>query len=99
MGGDEFEVGIGGVAEGDEAATSGKAASEEEDDLLKATQGQVKRARPVFVNYARKAKRVDVKKLKENIWKELALEIPTVSPEEDRVSTLQNASSRVVAQC
>ena len=27
--------------------------------------------RPEFVNYARTAKRVDVKKLKENIWKTL----------------------------
>lgn len=43
----------------------------EEEDLLAATQGQLKRTRPEFVNYAKKAKRVDVKKLKENIWKSL----------------------------
>lgn len=86
MGGDEFEVGIGDAADNDVGIASGKVASEEEEDLLKATQGQVKRARPVFVNYARKAKRVDVKKLKENIWKELALEAPTADVEDDQVS-------------
>lgn len=88
MGGDEFEgmVGAGGADDAAGAAASGKAASEEEDDLLKATQGQVRRARPVFVNYARKAKRVDVRKLKENIWKELALETPTGDVEEDEAS-------------
>ncbi|KAF8329405.1 condensin complex subunit 2/barren [Cantharellus anzutake] len=40
-------------------------------DLLAATQETVKRVRLEFVNYARKAKRVDVRKLKENIWKGL----------------------------
>lgn len=47
-----------------------------EDDLLAATQGQTaKRARPEYVNFAKRAKRVDVKRLKENIWKELALPV------------------------
>jgi condensin complex subunit 2 len=77
MGGDEFEglIGVMGGVEGEGgAATAGKATNEE-DDLLKATQGgPAKRVRPIFVNYARKAKRVDVRLLKENIWKELALE-------------------------
>lgn len=87
MDGDDFEVGIGGATDGEGAATSGTAGNDEEDDLLKATQGQVKRARPVFVNYARRAKRVDVRKLKENIWRELALEIPVAAdPEESGVS-------------
>ncbi|EJU03625.1 barren [Dacryopinax primogenitus] len=40
-------------------------------DLLAATQEQLKRVRPEFVNYSKKAKRVDVRKLKENIWKGL----------------------------
>lgn len=44
----------------------------EEDEEL-ATQA-LKRIRPEFVNYAKKAKRVDVRKLKENIWKQLAIE-------------------------
>lgn len=83
MGGDEFEGMVGAaVADGD-GALAGKVNGDEEEDLLKATQTQVKRARPVFVNYARKAKRVDVRKLKENIWKELALENPTADVEED----------------
>jgi condensin complex subunit 2 len=42
-----------------------------EEDLLAATQGQLKRVRPEEVNYAKRAKRVDVKKLKDSIWKEL----------------------------
>lgn len=45
--------------------------SNEEDDLLAATQGQLKRVRPDNVNYAKRAKRVDVKKLKDSIWDEL----------------------------
>lgn len=47
------------------------ATADEEDDLIAATKGELKRARPEFVNYAKRAKRVDVKKLKENIWREL----------------------------
>ncbi|KAG8919223.1 hypothetical protein FRC02_001817 [Tulasnella sp. 418] len=54
----------------------------EEDDLLSATQGQLKRTRPEFVNYAKKAKRVDVRKLKENIWKGLSIVTDHKSTEE-----------------
>lgn len=46
-----------------------------EQDLLAATAGQSRRLRPEFVNYAKKAKRVDVRKLKENIWKGLNIKI------------------------
>lgn len=46
-----------------------------EQDLLAATAGQSRRVRPEFVNYAKKAKRVDVRKLKENIWKGLDIKI------------------------
>lgn len=49
---------------------------DEEGDLLAQTQGPLKRVRPEFVNYARKAKRVDVRKLKENIWKGLKIVTP-----------------------
>jgi condensin complex subunit 2 len=42
-----------------------------DQDLLAATQGQTRRIKPEFVNYAKRAKRVDVRKLKENIWKGL----------------------------
>ena len=47
-----------------------------EQDLLAATQGQTRRVRPEFVNYARRAKRVDVRRLKENIWKGLDIVVP-----------------------
>lgn len=47
-------------------------ALEPEDEEELATQA-LKRIRPEFVNYAKKAKRVDVRKLKENIWKELGI--------------------------
>jgi condensin complex subunit 2 len=58
------------------SATAGVAGIPEadagEEDLLAATQGQMgRRVRPEFVEYAKRAKRVDVKKLKENIWKGL----------------------------
>ena len=46
-----------------------------EQDLLARTQGKTRRVRPEFINYAKRAKRVDVRKLKENIWK--GLKIPT----------------------
>ncbi|KAG1869523.1 condensin complex subunit 2/barren [Suillus subluteus] len=52
-----------------------------EQDLLAATQGQTRRVRPEFVNYAKRAKRVDVRKLKENIWK--GLDIKVGKPKED----------------
>lgn len=50
-----------------------------EQDLLAATQGQTRRVRPEFVNYAKRAKRVDVRKLKDNIWK--GLDIVVAKPE------------------
>lgn len=62
--------------------------SMEEEDLLAATQGQqVRHIRPEFVNYAKKAKRVDVKKLKENIWKSLDIVVDTkiAGADEDQV--------------
>ena len=49
-----------------------------EQDLLAATQGHTRRVRPEFVNYAKRAKRVDVKKLKENIWKCLDITVDQV---------------------
>ena len=52
-----------------------------EQDLLAATAGQRRRVRPEFVNYAKRAKRVDVRKLKENIWK--GLDIVAAAPERD----------------
>ena len=44
-------------------------------DLLAQTKGKLKRVRPEFVSYSKKAKRVDVRKLKDTMWKELATEV------------------------
>jgi len=55
-----------------------------EQDLLAATQGQTRRVRTEFVNYSKRAKRVDVRKLKENIWKGLNIVVPP--PEDDRMA-------------
>ncbi|KAJ1947504.1 hypothetical protein EC988_005415, partial [Linderina pennispora] len=42
-------------------------------DVLNAGVPQLKLIKPLYVNYARRAKRVNVKKLKDNIWREMAL--------------------------
>jgi condensin complex subunit 2 len=57
-----------------------------EQDLLAATAGQTRRVRPELVNYAKRAKRVDVRKLKENIWKGLDIIIEKV--EEDQMVSI-----------
>jgi hypothetical protein len=49
---------------------------DEEQDLLAQTQNQKRRVRPETVNYAKRAKRVDVRKLKDNIWKGLDIVVP-----------------------
>ena len=56
-----------------------------ERDLLAETQGASRRVKPEMVNYARRAKRVDVRKLKENIWKGLDIVVPPNqgAPEDD----------------
>jgi len=53
-----------------------------EQDLLAATQGKTRRVKPEFVNYAKRAKRVDVRKLKENIWKGLDIVVPKLQDED-----------------
>lgn len=47
----------------------------DEDDLMAATQSQIRKARPETVHYAKRAKRVDVKRLKDNIWKGLNIQL------------------------
>lgn len=54
-----------------------------EQDLLASTQGQTRRVRPEFVNYAKRAKRVDVRKLKDNIWKGLDIVSKTKVKEDE----------------
>ncbi|ORY82924.1 condensin complex subunit 2/barren [Leucosporidium creatinivorum] len=66
---DEDEPDIANLGSGDGPSTG--ATEEEPEDMLLATQGQLKRVRPENINYAKRAKRVDVKKLKDSIWKEL----------------------------
>jgi condensin complex subunit 2 len=49
----------------------------EDEDLWQGTQGQeLKRSRPENVNFAKKAKRVDVKRLKDDIWSGLKVLVP-----------------------
>jgi condensin complex subunit 2 len=52
-----------------------------EQDLLAATSGQTRRVRPETVNYAKRAKRVDVRKLKDNIWNSLEITVPPSNDE------------------
>lgn len=82
---DDFDDGPGfddDMDGGDGALPMIPEAMDEEGDLFAATQGPLKRVRPEFVNYARKAKRVDVRKLKENIWRGLRIVTPKeVDPE------------------
>lgn len=63
----------------------------DEDDLWQGTQGQeLKKSRPENVNFAKKAKRVDVKRLKDDIWSGLRTLVPVEpaprSESEDEVS-------------
>lgn len=53
--------------------------NDEEQDLLNSSSGLTRRVRPEVVNYARRAKRVDVRKLKDNIWKNLDIVVPEQS--------------------
>nr|CDI54713.1 related to BRN1-protein required for chromosome condensation [Melanopsichium pennsylvanicum 4] len=59
----------------------------EEDEELTQTLQALNRVKPEYVNYAKKAKRVDVKKLKENIWKELGI----IASDEDPASLAAKA--------
>ena len=57
--------------------------AEAEQELLSNVQGTSRRVRPEFVNYAKRAKRVDVRKLKDNIWKNLDIVLPDVQDGDD----------------
>ncbi|KAI0820368.1 barren [Trametes gibbosa] len=58
-----------------------------EQDLLAATQGQTRRVKVETVNYAKRAKRVDVRKLKDNIWKGLDIVTSHAEDREDAMET------------
>ena len=57
--------------------------AEAEQELLSNVQGTSRRVRPEFVNYAKRAKRVDARKLKDNIWKNLDIVVPDVQDGDD----------------
>ncbi|KAJ1306772.1 hypothetical protein OPQ81_007758 [Rhizoctonia solani] len=71
-----FDDGDGGIPQADE------------EDLIAATQGTLKRARPEHINYTKRAKRVDVRMLKENIWKGLNIVVPKRENDEHDEETI-----------
>ena len=56
---------------------------------------QTRRVRPETVNYAKRAKRVDVRKLKDNIWRGLDIVAPAVEEGEDAMVRLSPLSRDV----
>lgn len=58
---------------------------DEEQDLLLSTQNPMKRPSRQTVNYTKRAKRVDVRKLKDNIWKGLDIAVPQKRSEKHMV--------------
>jgi len=77
---DDYDDGDGlGFDDGDDGGGIGSAApgqDGDEPDLMATLAGTSRRVRPQYVNYTKKAKRVDVRKLKENIWKSLDIKVP-----------------------
>ncbi|QRV88845.1 condensin complex subunit 2 [Ceratobasidium sp. AG-Ba] len=63
----------------------GMASNMEEEDLIAATQGTLKRVRPEHINYTKRAKRVDVRMLKDNIWKGLGIVVPRTAEESEEM--------------
>ncbi|WOO79743.1 Condensin complex subunit 2 [Vanrija pseudolonga] len=74
------------------------APGEEHDDLWRATQGQeLRRPRPENVHYAKKAKRVDVKRLKDDIWNDLKVLVDTNARPQGAVPELDPESESAPA--
>ncbi|KII85841.1 hypothetical protein PLICRDRAFT_44259 [Plicaturopsis crispa FD-325 SS-3] len=71
---DDYDDGP-GFDDVDDGDMGGPSVDAGEQDLLAATAGQTRRVKPEFVNYAKRAKRVDVRKLKENIWRGLDIKL------------------------
>lgn len=60
------------------------APGEEADDLLAGTQGtELKKSKPENVHFAKRAKRIDVKRLKDDIWSGLKSLVPEPSSDPD----------------
>ncbi|CBQ68606.1 related to BRN1-protein required for chromosome condensation [Sporisorium reilianum SRZ2] len=70
---DGYDANAGGLGGLDDSPANVTAGGDAEDEELTQTLQALNRVKPEYVNYAKKAKRVDVKKLKENIWKELGI--------------------------
>jgi condensin complex subunit 2 len=66
-----------------------------EQDLLAETQSKLRRVRPEFVNYTKRAKRVDVRKLKENIWKGLKIPTPEQHPDNAEMMVRDVCGTRI----
>jgi len=89
---DDYDDGDGpGFDDGDDGGGNGSTAlgvDGDEPDLMTTLAGTSRRIRPQYVNYTKKAKRVDVRKLKENIWKSLDIKVPKLTdPDESMVRT------------
>lgn len=67
-------------------------AVDDSENLWAGTQ-DLKRTRPDYVKYTKRAKRVDVKKLKDSIWKGLDIFAPPIEGEDDddEVSAFKSA--------
>jgi len=94
---DDYDDGDGpGFDDGDDGGGVGSAApgaDGDEPDLMTTLAGTSRRVRPQYVNYTKKAKRVDVRKLKENIWKSLDINVPKLKdPDESMVRILVSIS-------
>ncbi|CUA78174.1 Condensin complex subunit 2 [Rhizoctonia solani] len=76
----------GGFDDGD--GGEGGITAADEEDLIAATQGTLKRVRPEHINYTKRAKRVDVRMLKENIWKGLNIVVPKREDDEHDEETI-----------
>lgn len=72
-----------------------------ERDLLLSTQNPMKRPSRQTVNYAKRAKRVDVRKLKDNIWKDLKIVVQQKKSDKftgsDRDEDVDSGEERMVS--
>lgn len=65
--------------------------------MLAATEGKGRRIKPEFVNYAKRAKRVDVRKLKENIWKGLDIVVSGASEDAGMVRVVLRSKTAMMS--
>lgn len=92
-----FEMAAGMAQVDPNSAADVDVADFEEEDLASQA-AALKRVKPEYVNYAKKAKRVDVRKLKENIWRELGIEGIIPQEESQESDAASQSPSRMVNQ-